>query len=481
MARAKKGSGPKLPGATLGTRFSVQMSLALAVVMLAAGAYLYNEVMRKAGEIQENAFVEAVSIQGPLVQQVLEDQRRKLTDLPPDPDHRAESAQLLQNTEVRAFGDGRIRRHEVMYGEKFDKPGFLYQYQDVIPPLIVSKASKERAGEGLLKLILQVTACVILVGACVAYLVAKSVSRPLAMIVDDIGQIASGNLRHRTRVRAGGEVMMLARSIDQMAIALEEAQGAQMELQKREREVSLAAEVREALLPDAAPALPGYDLGNLHVASPAPGGDFHDFIELPEGKLGLLVCEVSGRGIPGALVGAIARSYLRVELELPGDVGAALSRVNREIARDVKRGMYATAMYVVLDPAQHLATVACAGHKLPLVRFAAADGKVRLVQPEGIALGFDKGPVFDRALKVQQIPMDPGDRILIANTGPVRVKSPKDEELGEKAFYRLVLQHAPGSTAKMLAELKRALEAFAAGQNFPADLSIVSVARRGGA
>jgi len=479
MARAKKGSELKLSGSTLGTRFSIQMSIALAVVMLGAGAFLYHRVLQKADTIQENAFVEAVQIQGPLVKQAIEDLRHEALGDKRDTSARVESAMPVKGAEIKAFADGQIQRREVMYGEKFDKPGFLYQYQDVMPPLIVSRATKERAGQGLLELILEVTACVILVGACVAYLVARSVSRPLEMIVDDIGQIAAGNLRHRTRVRAGGEIMMLARSVDRMASSLEEAQDAQIELSKRERELALADEVREALLPEGLPKLPpDYDLGDLHVASPSPGGDFHDFIELPGGRVGLLVCEVSGRGIPGALVGAIARSYLRVELGLGEDVAAALSRVNREIARDVKRGMYATAMYVLLDPLAHTATVACAGHKLPLVRITAADGKARLVQPEGIALGFDKGPVFDRALQLQQFPLEPGDRILIANTGPVRVKNRKGDEIGEKAFYRLVVQHAPGTTQTMLGSLKSALEAFAAGEPFPADLSIVSLSRR---
>jgi serine phosphatase RsbU (regulator of sigma subunit) len=476
MARANKGSELKMSGTTLGTRFSIQMSIALAIVMLGAGAYLYNQVVQKAGEIQENAFVEAVEIQGPLQQRVLDDQLRELTNLPANPTP-AESAVQVQNAEVKAFADGRITRKQVMYGPKHDKPGFLYQFDKVMPPLIVSTATKERAGQGLLQLILTVTVCVILVGACVAYLVARSVSRPLEKIVDDIGQIAAGNLRHRTRVRAGGEIMVLARSIDRMAGSLEEAQDAQIELGKRERELALADEVREALLPEAAPPVPGYDLGDLHVASPSPGGDFHDFIELPGGRVGLLVCEVSGRGIPGALVGAIARSFLRVELAQGQDVAAALSRANREIARDVKRGMYVTALYVVLDPFKAQATVACAGHKLPLVRFTAADGKVRLVHPEGIALGFDPGPVFDRALQVQHVPLEPGDRILMANTGPVRVKNPEGEELGEKAFYRLLLQQGSASTEAVLGQLKGALESYAGGEPFPADLSIVSVSR----
>src|SRR5678809_719701 len=100
MARAKKGSDLKLSGSTLGTRFSGQMSLALAIVMLGAGAFLYHEVLRKADEIQENAFVEAVQIQGPLQQRVLEDQRRELTQLPPLPQP-PQAAQPKKDAEVK--------------------------------------------------------------------------------------------------------------------------------------------------------------------------------------------------------------------------------------------------------------------------------------------------------------------------------------------------------------------------------------------
>ena len=124
-ARAKKGSELKLSGTTLGTRFAIQMSVALALVMLGAGAFLYQQVLQKAAAIQENAFVEAVQIQGPLQRQAMEDLRREVEGLPPDTNTRVESAMPLQNAEIKAFADGKIQRHEVMYGEKHDKPGFL--------------------------------------------------------------------------------------------------------------------------------------------------------------------------------------------------------------------------------------------------------------------------------------------------------------------------------------------------------------------
>lgn len=476
MARAKKNPELRLSGTRIGTRFSLSMSIALAVVMVVAGLFLYNRTLRVAEAIQEKAFVDAVQIQGPLQAQYQEELRKKYMGLAQG--KTLESAMPIKDTELKTFVEGAVVRREVMYGDNFGMHGYMYQYKDVLPPLIVPMSSRSQAGEGLWSLILGVTLCVIVVGALVALMVGNAVSRPLETIVDDIAQISRGDLRHRTRVRAGGEIMLLAKSIDRMAGNLEQAQAAQLELSVREREIALAGEVREALLPESMPVMAGYDLGALHVASPTPGGDFHDFIELDNKRVGLLLCEVSGRGIPGALIGAIARSYLRVELAHGEDVAQALGRVNSDLARDVRRGIYVTLMYVLVDPFESTATVACAGHKLPLIRYSATDRKIRLIQPEGIALGFDQGPVFSRALQIQRVPIEAGDRLLIANTGPVRVRNSKGEELGEKAFYRSVQQDASRSTSDLLDVVKSALEEFAGSEPFPNDISIVSIARR---
>ncbi len=479
MARVKSSTDMRLSGPRLASRFALTMSLVLGVVMLAAGMFLYTRVTAAAGQIQERAFVEAARNQGPLLEQLADDHRRAMMGLGPDTSKpRLESAMPVKDAPPVVYEGKEVRRFSVKYGDGFAQDGYLYQYRDVIPPLVVPASTKEQAAEGLFELILGVTLAVILVGALVAYMVGNAVARPLELIVDDIAQISRGDLRHRTRVRSGGEIMLLAKSIDRMAGNLEEAQSAQLELSKRENEIALAGEVREALLPETMPAVAGCDLGAIHVDSPTPGGDFHEFIEHPDGRIGLLVCEVSGRGIPGALIGAIARSYLRVELSQGGDVAEALGRVNQHLARDVRRGMFVTALYACIDPSAGRATVACAGHKLPLVRYSGSDRKIRLVQPEGIALGFDKGPVFSRTLQVAQIPLEPGDRLVLANTGPVRVTDGAGAELGEKAFYKAVLQNAEKPTDAFLAAIETELRGHAGESPFPNDISIVSISRR---
>ncbi len=483
MARTKKDSELSLSGQSLASKFAITMSLSLAVVMLIAGAFLYSRMVSAAEAVQEKTFIEATRLQGPLLEQMRDDHqaeiREKVYGEKPDPNRkRVENPVAIPNSPTQSFADGMVKRVDVLYGDNRQTRGHMYLYKDIMPPLLVPATAKDSAGDGLLPIILGVTLFVILVGALVAYLVGSAVARPLELIVGDIAQISRGDLRHRTRVRAGGEVMLLAKSIDRMAGNLEQAQAAQLELSVREREIALAGDVREALLPQTTPAIPGYDLASLHVDSPTPGGDFHEYIELEGGRVGLLVCDVSGRGVPGAMIGAIARSYLRVELARGGDVAEAFNRVNAEVARDVRRGMYVTALYVLVDPAQGIATVACAGHKMPLIRYAAADRKIRLVQSEGIALGFDKGPVFKRTLQVQKIPIDPGDRIVIANTGPAAVKNEDGKELGEKDFYRFVLQHAGLGSNAMLEAVKKDLSNYAGSEPFPADISIISLRRK---
>jgi sigma-B regulation protein RsbU (phosphoserine phosphatase) len=266
-----------------------------------------------------------------------------------------------------------------------------------------------------------------------------------------------------------------------MSESLQEAQEAELELSVREREMEVAREVREALLSQEVPALPGYLIDALHLSCPEPEGDFREYIQPQGGGVGLLVCQVNGKGVPGALVGATARAYLRSELDRGMDLVESFRKVNRDLARDVRRGMYITALYLQLDPAESVATVISAGHKLPLVRYSAAEGKLRTVQPEGIALAFDKGPVFDKSLVPQRVSLEAGDRLFVANTGAVGVTSEDGMELGEKGFYQSLLRAcAHGKAADTLARVRADIERFAGEEPLTADVNVLMLAREGG-
>jgi hypothetical protein len=114
---------------------------------------------------------------------------------------------------------------------------------------------------------------------------------------------------------------------------------------------------------------------------------------------------------------------------------------------------------------------------LPLAHFVAATGKVRLVQPEGIALGFDQGPIFESRLEPAEVKLEPGDRLAIFNSGPAVLVNPAGAEYGEKQIYAQVQRHGARSSEDFLERLRSVLEAYAAGTPLARDISIVTARR----
>jgi len=460
MAAARRNTRGTSSGAgvrSLRAQFALAMTIALGVVVPMANYFIFQTTAKMLDEGQRIALSDAVTNTA----------TEQLAGREPTPVDK-----VTQNGHVRtrraSFGPNDARRNGTLYQLTSGKT-------EVGDPLIVSDDIQVK-NTGLLKLMTWLTVLVVLIGGIVAVIVSGAMTKPLEYLVEDVRQIARGNLSHHTRVRGGGEVASVAKAIDRMAHDLQEAQEAELELSAREREMEVAGEVREALLPQSTPLLDGFDLAGLHVESEQSGGTFHDFIDCDDGSVGILVCDVSGLGLPGALVGATARSYLRSELARSTDTEEALKRVNRHVAGDMRRGMYVTALYLRLRRDSNIAEVACAGHKLPLVR-CGADGTVRLMQPEGIALGFDKGPVFDRALQVQEFEVDPGERLVLSAAAIAGVTNPQGEELGEKAFYSLTRKMSDLPSESMVDALVTAVEAYADGEPFPSDLSLVCASR----
>ncbi|MCP3920479.1 MAG: SpoIIE family protein phosphatase [bacterium] len=458
--RGERSSGG---GLGLAARFALSMTVALSVVMALAGFFLFSSTRT-------------------IVDEAVYQTRRDATRLLAEGEvERAKdpSARLYEQTNDMAAltEDNHLKRFEVQITQGSHKAAHAYLYRWDERGNLLSPIKDEDSTSKLLGLFLGVSAAIILVGAGVSVMVATKVTKPIDGLINDVRAIGRGNLLHRSGVNASGEVGHLARQIDRMAGALEEAQDAEIELGMREREREVAVEVQEALLPQAAPSIPGYQLASKQRGAAEPGGDFHDMFEA-NGRIVLMVCDVSGAGVPGALVGATARAYLRTELARTDDgLEDALKKVNRQIAHDVRRGMYVTALCAVLDPEDNTAILACAGHKVPLIRWEAAEGNVRLVQPEGIALGFDEGPIFDRSLELLKVPIEPGDRLVLSNTGPPAVQNPDGAEVGEKAFYRAVARNAEHPPEVMLKRLLAGLEKYADGEPFPKDISIVTLAR----
>lgn len=460
MGRSRRDQDLRVGGMNLRTKFTSSMTLSLAVVMVVAAFFLSKSVTTVAENAVDSALQQAVELTS---------------------ESGTKGAYRDDTTRGSVRMEGGIVRYPIVVKTRQGDERASILVKEGGPEgrsvRLLVPDDEGRTGRGLVGLIVGIVTLVLGVGALVAVVVANQVSAPIEALVDDVRQISHGNLAHRTKVTGAREIVLLGKTIDRMAASLRDSQEAELELMARERELEVAGEVREALLPEGTPSLPGHEVDGLQIGCPEPGGDFYDYIEREDGKLGLLLCAVSGTGVPGALVAATARSYLRAVLATSSDVKEGLSRVNRQFAPDVRRGMFVTALYAELDPGTHEVTVACAGHKVPLLRYTHADGKLRKVHPEGIALGFDKGSIFERGLELETFTLEPGDRLVLSNTGPIQVHNESGEELGEQGFFRGVLTRATLPTHEFLEDLDLAFETFAGEEELPADISLVTVRR----
>jgi len=273
----------------------------------------------------------------------------------------------------------------------------------------------------------------------VAFATSKIFTRPLGHLLKDIRSVADGNLEHRTRVRSNDEIGSVASAFDNMTRNLAAAELMRVDLADKEHQVNLAQEVQERLFPETLPEVPGLSLDAKNRLAGDLSADFFDALRLEDGRVALIVMTASGRGVPAAIVLSMARSLFRGNGIREASPGAALSTINRLLSPDLRRGMYVSALYAIVDPSTGDGTLASAGHRVPALQFISQSGGLRKLQADGIAIGLDKGPVFDRSITETPFSLSEGDRLVLATEGAFLLEDSDGDALGEDAFMRVVL------------------------------------------
>ena len=257
--------------------------------------------------------------------------------------------------------------------------------------------------------------------------------------------------------RIEGEVRELNRDLERrVAERTEQLESAmarqQEEAQERERieqELRVARIIQHTLLPKSLPELEEHQIAVHYQPAREVGGDFYDFLQLPDGRLGLIVGDVSGKGVPAAIVMATTRTMLRSAFHL-GSPGEILQKVNDDLFPDIPPNVFVTCLAVLLDIRTGLLQYANAGHDPPYVRHASSVSKLR-------ATGMPLGLMPDMTYEQKEITLEPGESILLYSDGLAEAHSPHREMFGFPRIERLVGAHSEAATLidSLLAELKR--------------------------
>ncbi len=262
------------------------------------------------------------------------------------------------------------------------------------------------------------------------------------------------------------QLRLLQALCDHMAIAIYNARRFQSERTEREamhREVQEARAIQQALLPKASPYVPGFAISGLSISAQAVGGDWYDFIPFPDGRWGLVLADVSGKGTAAALLMSATRGMLRSLAEACCTPAEVLTKLNGLLVEDFPAGKFVTLVYAVLDPANRSLTFANAGHLQPVL--VDNDGARFLDTERGLPLGLSCGDYSQST-----VALSPGSRLAFYSDGISEAVNEGEEEYG---LDRLAQQVSiPSSSAISILDDVRA---FAKGVPLRDDASVVFV------
>jgi predicted ester cyclase len=207
------------------------------------------------------------------------------------------------------------------------------------------------------------------------------------------------------------------------------------ERERVEQELQVARRIQHASLPEDLPALEGWQISPFSQPAREVGGDFYDLFELQDGRLGIVVGDATGHGVPAALVMASARSMLRAVAQASDTPGDVLSRVNDPLATDIPSNMFVTCFYAILDPESGSLSYANAGHDLPYLR--RHSGECEELRARGMPLGIMPGMSYEQ----KEVVLEGGEAALFYSDGLVEAHDPEGEMFGFPRLQALVAEH----------------------------------------
>ncbi len=301
--------------------------------------------------------------------------------------------------------------------------------------------------------------------------------RNIATTIDALSsaarQIASGNFAWRTPVHSTGQLGDLVSDFNEMAIALERLQNEEAVKLRLESELQVARSVQEYLYPRVVPTLRGATVSGRTLAARTIGGDLYDFFDLGQDRIGILCADVSGKGIPAALMMANLQAVARAQLGVKTDSLAAqpaqfVEALNQQLAGRFGDNRYATLFWAEYNTHNAVLMYVNAGHPSPIL--LGSNGEIKRLNSGGVPVGM----FADARFTSSELQMGPGSRLVIFTDGLTDAQNAIEEEFGDERLMDSSRTIAPGIDAKGVADiLMQTVAQFSVGTEQLDDTTVV--------
>lgn len=300
---------------------------------------------------------------------------------------------------------------------------------------------------------------------------------PFHSLADWVRQVVHGKVdQDEIDIDASDELGEIAQAFNEMTHKFRKAQVNLIEQQKLQKELQVAQEIQQMLLPSDFPKVEGYEIAAFYEAAKEVGGDLFDFVEVDEDTIGICVADVSGKGVPGSLIMTMIRTALRLESRGNKNPAEVLSKVNSFVAEDMKRGMFVTMFYIILDSRNRIIHYASAGHN-PMILYRGSTKQTYYLNPSGFPVGIqlpDPG-LFAAKIQTESIRLREDDILVLYTDGITEAMNIKRELFREERFLQAIRNNAHLDISDFIKSINEELKNFTGGAPQNDDITFVSI------
>lgn len=246
------------------------------------------------------------------------------------------------------------------------------------------------------------------------------------------------------------------------------------ERERLKMELDIARRSQLRMLPRSVPKAKGLDIAAISEPAREVGGDYYDFIPLAPDKLGIVIGDVSGKGMPAALYMTMLKGFVQSRADSETSPKAMIAHVNRKFYIAAERNTFVTLLYCIFDLEKVQLHFARAGHH-PVLIYRPQEQVTFVLKPPGIGIGLESGPIFERITQEESFDLQHGDTIVLYTDGLTEARNHQDDEFDEQRLLDVIKQHPQTSAEQLLQHIRQAHKAFVGSSDPHDDLTCLVI------
>ena len=354
----------------------------------------------------------------------------------------------LEDSVNRNLSDEKGEISVAEYTDPAEKSVTLYDFSRVV----LNRVDKKKIGVVIIGLsdsiiqdeinravinILYISLIMLFVSVFGAILLATITINPIKKLSFGAARIGSGDLDHRINIKTTDELGQLAREFNEMTSLIKDAKEKEIEQRVMDEQLEVAKDIQEGLNPMGYYNKKGVQIKGFTRAAKGVGGDYFDYLDIDENRVGALISDVSGKGVPASLVMVMIRTVFTSYVSLPGiDCANVVRAINDSLSADFAIDKFATLFFLIYDRRTEEVTFSNAGHG-PLLVYRKERKQCTATKLDGVPIGI----MEDVDYKQAKVKLNPGDMIIMFSDGITEMRNPEKEEYGLDKVLRMMIDH----------------------------------------